>query len=475
MTDTRKSILHVRTDGTDLAFEKAVRIGRADECDVCIKNEYVSRVHAEIAWVDGQWWVRDLDSSNGVFVSDQRLQAVPVGKTLTFRLGIAGPIVSLEVEEPEASAAGDKTKIAQYVKHYFGDSKEGQIGEHTMLVRRAAAHVQAQQKWKYWRLIAVLIVLILAAGVYGLYQARQLRMQTATAKNLFYAMKSLEVDIGHLQRIVMDSNNEVGAAEIRKYRVRKEELEQSYNRFLASLKVYDPRLTARQRLILRVARIFGECELDMPRSFEAEVETYIQRWQSTNKLAALVRKAAANKYTARITGEFLSNGLPPQFFYLALQESGFDPYSSGPVTRKGIAKGVWQFIPETAIKYGLRLGPLVDLRRPDPGDDRHDFEKETKAAASYIKDLYYTDAQASGFLVMACYNWGEGKVLPLVRSMPANPRERNFWKLLAKYKDQIPRETYDYVFYIISAAVIGEDPRLFGFAFENPLADLENK
>ncbi len=73
---------------------------------------------------------------------------------------------------------------------------------------------------------------------------------------------------------------------------------------------------------------------------------------------------------------------------------------------------------------------------------------------------------------MACYNWGEDQVLPLVRSMPANPRERNFWQLLRKHREQIPQETYDYVFYIISAAVIGENPRLFGFDFDNPLGDV---
>jgi hypothetical protein len=144
-------------------------------------------------------------------------------------------------------------------------------------------------------------------------------------------------------------------------------------------------------------------------------------------------------------------------------------------TRKGIAKGMWQFIPETAVKYGLRIGPLADLRRPDPGDERHQYQKATKAAARYLKDLYTTDAQASGILVMACYNWGENQVLPLVRSMPANPRERNFWRLLAQHRDKIPRETYDYVFYILSAAVIGENPRLFGFDFDNPLAALENR
>jgi len=62
-----------------------------------------------------------------------------------------------------------------------------------------------------------------------------------------------------------------------------------------------------------------------------------------------------------------------------------------------------------------------------------------------------------------------------VRSMPSNPRERNFWRLLSSYRDKIPKETYDYVLYIVSAAVIGENPRLFGFDFDNPLAQPERK
>jgi hypothetical protein len=176
-----------------------------------------------------------------------------------------------------------------------------------------------------------------------------------------------------------------------------------------------------------------------------------------------------NGYTTTIPQEMLSEGLPPQFFYLALQESDFDPYISGPPTRKGIAKGMWQFIPETAVKYGLHLGPLVDMARPDPLDDRDHYDRETVAATKYLKDLYGSDAQGSGLLMMACYNWGEDYVLPLVRSMPMNPRDRNFWMLLKKHREQIPKETYDYVFYIFSAAVIGENPRLFGFHFDDPL------
>ena len=98
-----------------------------------------------------------------------------------------------------------------------------------------------------------------------------------------------------------------------------------------------------------------------------------------------------------------------------------------------------------------------------------DFSKATRAAARYIRDIYDTEAQASGLLVIASYNWGERNIRELVRKMPRNPRERNFWQLLKLYRDEIPNQTYDYVFYIISAAVIGEDPGLFGFAFDNPL------
>ena len=185
------------------------------------------------------------------------------------------------------------------------------------------------------------------------------------------------------------------------------EVEHAYDQYLSALHVYAGKMTEQQRIILRISRVFGECELDMPPDFEAEVNKYIGYWQHSDRLATAIRIAQQKGYPRTITHELLSQGLPPQFFYLALQESNFDPYVSGPITRKGIAKGMWQFVPETAVKYGLRVGPLLDLRRPDPADERDQYEKATKAAAKYLKDLYSTDAQASGVLVMACYNWGE--------------------------------------------------------------------
>jgi len=46
---------------------------------------------------------------------------------------------------------------------------------------------------------------------------------------------------------------------------------------------------------------------------------------------------------------------------------------------------MWQFIPETGKRYGLKIGPLSAFRKPDPIDDRHQWEKATDAADEVAK------------------------------------------------------------------------------------------
>jgi len=471
-------------DRRDFVFQQPFRIGRARECEVSIPSEFVSRAHAVVEFADGQWWVLDNGSVNGLFVDNERVARAPIAVSLTLRLGVQGPVVSFQVEAvpplpeaPAAPAAGraDLGRTQAVVAKYFRDSVEGEsAGEHTMMLRRAFRQVQRKQKGRYGKIIAALGILALGIAGFAAYQYQQDRQQKAVAQDLFYAMKALDVDIAGLEKLFLESGGP-RAEQVRQYRARRQDMERNYDRFLASLHVYDPKMKEPERLLLRVARIFGECELAMPSDFAAEVESYIKKWQSSGRYARAMRTAAEKGYTPKIAEALLGQGLPPQFFYLAMQESDFDAFASGPPTYKGIAKGMWQFIPETAVKYELKIGPLADLRRPDPGDDRHNWEKETKAATRYLKDLYSSDAQASGLLVMASYNWGEHRVIPLIQSLPANPRERNYWKLLAAYKDKVPKETYDYVFYIVAAAVIGENPRLFGFDFDNPLGHLDQK
>jgi soluble lytic murein transglycosylase-like protein len=209
----------------------------------------------------------------------------------------------------------------------------------------------------------------------------------------------------------------------------------------------------------------------VPRGFVDEVRKYIKQWNA-EELNAAVARANAQSLGPQVSAILLQHHLPREFFYLSLQESGFNPRAIGPTTRFGVPKGLWQIIPPTAQAYGLRLGPLKGERLFDPSDDRHNVAKATNAAARYLEDLYTTDAQASGLLVMASYNMGETRLLRLIRSLPESPAQRNFWALLEKHRREIPAETYSYVFRVFSAAVICANPKLFGYDFDPPLGPL---
>jgi hypothetical protein len=247
------------------------------------------------------------------------------------------------------------------------------------------------------------------------------------------------------------------------------ELERRYDRYWEQMGIYDGITPAVTQAIYRVIRHMGEAEVDVPDEFLEQVEQRIDMWSRQPRLVEAIARAHEDEYGAGIARIMLEHGMHPGFLYLAIQESSLKVEAIGPDTRFGIAKGMWQLLPGTARQLGLQTGPLVGLREFDAGDERHDFVKSTRAAATYIRDLYTTDAQASGFLVVASYNWGQNNVIELIRSLPENPGERNYWNLLRKHGSRIPRETRNYVLNIISAAVIGQNPELFGYDFEPPL------
>jgi hypothetical protein len=485
-------VLRVRVDdGREYRFAEPFKAGRGEDCAVRIHDGLVSRHHLGVEFEDGHWTFHDLGSGNGVFLDGQRTSSALIEGTATITLGPDGPTLTLEVEgapapkrvtkKPAATLAPtiaaparETMMVARYAERYFGKSEDdGPIGRRTMMIRRAFQNVQRRQRMKYGWVVALLAVVGLVAGGYAYYGHRQMVQQRTVALDLFYAMKSLDLDIANLERLVASSGNVQGQEQVKRYLERRREMERTYDSFLAGLNLYDRPLSEQERIILRVTRLFGECEIAAPPEYINEVMSYVQKWQSSERFTRAVKLADEKGYTKRIVDEFLGQNLPPQFFYLAMQESNFDAFTSGPPTSWGIAKGMWQFIPDTARRYGLTVGPLEAVPRPDADDDRHKWDRATVAAAKYIKDIYATDAQASGLLVMASYNWGEGRVIKLIRSLSPNPRDRNFWELLRRYRNQVPKQTYDYVFYIVSAAVIGENPRLFGFQLDPPMAFLE--
>lgn len=311
-----------------------------------------------------------------------------------------------------------------------------------------------RMKWmtRIYKLLAVLAVL-LAGGFAArlIWLNSRLDSMRRNAADVFYQMKALELEVARLQ---------TDAPQRQEYLERRAGLEATYNEWLRR---FDDTRNARadERAIRAAVARLGEAPVLVSNGFIDDVRGRIAEWRRTPAYANALRAARTAGHPERIESVLVANNLPRELLWVAFQESRFSPRAVGPPTRVGIAKGMWQLMPATARQYGLRLGPLVGEARFDPADQRHDPLRSTGAAVRYVGDLYLLDAQGSGLLVMASYNAGQTRVLRLLRSLPANPRQRNFWLLLEHHRDAIPDETYGYVVGVVAAAAVAADPGAF--------------
>jgi membrane-bound lytic murein transglycosylase D len=468
-------VVKVEEEGRDtleFRFEKRFVIGRDSQCDILLNDKQVSKTHLEIFPEKQQWWVRDLDSTNGTFKDGKKVQKFPLAGKSKVTLGPLGPLITFIVtgtEVLEETQPITDSDVNSYVEHLINAPTMDKAGARTQMLRRALHVVQKRHSRKYLYVIGIVSVIALCAAVYAYIKHTELEKQKDLAKTVFYEIKELELAQAALEKRLAAVSDSSILADGSTYKKKQRELSDRYDRFIKELGIYREDMSEKERIVFRVARVFGECEITMPPDFVNEVMKYVDLWKTSPKLTRAIERAQEMGYGKEIAQTLMAYDMPPQFFYLALKESEFDSTVCGPPTRFGIAKGVWQFIPSTASVYGLRTGPLVDFAKHDPHDERHQVVKSTVAAAKYLRDMYGSEAQASGLLVVASYNWGHNAVKSLIRKMPENPRDRNFWAFLITYRDKIPKETYDYVLYIFAAAVIGENPQLFGFKFDKPL------
>jgi membrane-bound lytic murein transglycosylase D len=146
---------------------------------------------------------------------------------------------------------------------------------------------------------------------------------------------------------------------------------------------------------------------------------------------------------------FKEKNLPEDLVYVAMIESGFNPYAISWAK----AVGPWQFMPATGKLYGLRIDWWID--------ERKDPIKSTQAAAEHLKDLH--NLFGSWPLALASYNAGAGKVQRAV----LRTRSDDFWDL--KASRYIRKETKNYVPKYMAATIIAKNPEAYGFT----LADYE--
>jgi membrane-bound lytic murein transglycosylase D len=145
-----------------------------------------------------------------------------------------------------------------------------------------------------------------------------------------------------------------------------------------------------------------------------------------------------------IRAVFAAEGIPQDLAYTALVESAFKPTALS----RARAKGVWQFIPSTGRRFGLKQDWWVDERsHPD---------KATRAAAQYLKLLHGMFQDWN--LALAAYNAGEGKVLRGIKRY----KTRDFWRLARTRAFR--RETRNYVPMIHAAVVVAKAADRYGFS-----------
>jgi Kef-type K+ transport system membrane component KefB/soluble lytic murein transglycosylase-like protein len=153
----------------------------------------------------------------------------------------------------------------------------------------------------------------------------------------------------------------------------------------------------------------GSLAVAVPRSVRARLEQY----QET---------------LARILEE---EQVPVGLLAVALVESGFNPLALSP---KG-ARGIWQFMPATAVRYGLTVQP--------GNDHRTHPEHSTRAAARYLRFLF--NQFGDWKLALAAYNAGEQRVQRIIDRTGV----RNFDEM--SRRGLLPLETRNYVPAVLSA------------------------
>ena len=177
------------------------------------------------------------------------------------------------------------------------------------------------------------------------------------------------------------------------------------------------------------------------------IQQYINYYQGRGRRTMEVGITRSGRYASLARKIFRQEGVPEDIIWLAQVESSWVPraYSSA------AASGLWQFVPSTGARFGLRQTAWVD--------ERNSFEAATRASAKYLRWL--SDRYNGNWeLAMAAYNTGEGNVDRAV----SRAGQANFWAIYP----YIAQETRNYVPNILATILIAKEPAKFGFTGVKP-------
>jgi len=194
----------------------------------------------------------------------------------------------------------------------------------------------------------------------------------------------------------------------------------------------------------QVAKLEDEIKttLDFKFTPHARVQGFINFYQGRGRGTMETGMRRSGQYMTMARRIFREEGVPEDIAWLGQVESSWRPQARS----WAAASGLWQFIPSTGARFGLRQTAYVD--------ERNSFEKATRASAKYLKWLANRYG-GNWELAMGAYNTGEGNIDRAIRRAGSS----NFWDIYP----YIAQETRDYVPNILATILIGKSPENYGF------------
>jgi membrane-bound lytic murein transglycosylase D len=180
------------------------------------------------------------------------------------------------------------------------------------------------------------------------------------------------------------------------------------------------------------------------------IQQYINYYRGRGRNTMEVGLYRSGMFMSMARRIFREEGIPENVAWLGQVESTWKPTAMS----WAAASGLWQFIPGTGSRFGLRRTAYVD--------ERNSFDEATRASARYLKFLFAR--YGNWELAMAAYNCGEGNVDRAVRRAGVT----NFWAAYA----YLPQETRNYVPNILATILIANSPNQYGFGHVRPAPTL---
>src|SRR5215207_4195080 len=192
-----------------------------------------------------------------------------------------------------------------------------------------------------------------------------------------------------------------------------------------------------------VAKLENEIKSTLDFSFTPHplVQGFINYYQGRGRGTMETGLRRSGQYTSLARKIFREEGVPEDIVWLGQVESAWRPTARS----WAAASGLWQFIPGTGSRFGLRQTAYVD--------ERNSFEKATRASARYLKWLH--NRFGNWELAMGAYNTGEGNIDRAI----SRAGVRDFWSIYP----YIAQETRNYVPNILATILISKNPEKYGF------------